>query len=55
MSVLCFCVSVPSTPSDGDSSRPEEDTFGVSFLLNDVDETAAKDEHRAAVSFNTNI
>lgn len=30
-------------PSDGDSGRPDEDTFGVSFLPNDVDATAAKD------------
>lgn len=29
-------------PSDGDPGRPDEDTFGVSFPLNDVDETAAK-------------
>lgn len=43
MRVLCSCVLVPSTPSDGDSGRPDEDTFGVSFILNDVDETAAKD------------
>lgn len=41
--MLCSCILVPSTPSDGDSSRPDEDKFGVSFLLNDVDETAAKD------------
>lgn len=40
---LCFCVADPSMPSDSDSGRPDEDTFGVSFLPNDVDETAAKD------------
>lgn len=38
-SCLCACVAV--TPPD-EPVRPEEDTFGVSFLLNDVDETAAK-------------
>lgn len=43
MSGLCFSVADPSMPSDGDSGRPDEDTFGVSFLPNDVDETAAKD------------
>lgn len=43
MPVLRFCVAVPSTPSDGDAGRPDEDTFGVSFLVNDGDETAAKD------------
>lgn len=43
MPVLHFCVAVPSTPPDGEAGRPDEDTFGVSFLLNDVDETAAKD------------
>lgn len=59
MPVLCFCVAVTSSPSDGDSDRPDEDTFGVSFLLNDVDETAAKDVapglDRAAVCFDTNL
>lgn len=32
-------------PSDSDSGRPDEDTFGVSFffLPNDLDEAAAKD------------
>lgn len=43
MPVLCYCLAVPSPPSDGDAGRPDEDTFGVSFLPNDVDETAAKD------------
>ncbi len=43
MPVLCFYVAVPSSPSGGDSGRPDEDTFGVSFLLDDVDETAAID------------
>lgn len=39
-----YSFSVADPPSDGgDSDRPEEDTFGVSFLLNDVDETAGKD------------
>ena len=38
-----LCVAVTSTPSDGDTGPPDEDTFGVSFLVNDVDETAAKD------------
>lgn len=37
---LCLSVAGPSTPSDG-AGRPDEDTFGVSFPLNDVDETAA--------------
>lgn len=43
MPVFHFCVAVPSMPPDGEAGRPDEDTFGVSFLLNDVDETAAKD------------
>lgn len=43
MPVLCSCLAVSSPPSGGDIGRPDEDTFGVSFLLNDVDETAAKD------------
>lgn len=45
MPVLFFCffyVAVTSTPSDGESGRPDEDTFGVSSFLNDVDETDAE-------------
>ena len=34
---LClFCVAVTATPSDGEAGRTQEDTFGVSFLPNDV-------------------
>lgn len=36
-----MCAAVPATPSDGDAGRPDEDTFGVSFLLSD--DTGAED------------
>lgn len=35
--MFCFVFAVTSAPSDGETGRTHEDTFGVSFLFNDVD------------------
>lgn len=37
---VVFCFAVTAAPSDGETGRTHEDTFGVSFLLNDVADTS---------------
>lgn len=41
--MLRLCVAEPSVPPDPNAGQPDEDTFGVSFLSNDVDVAATKD------------